>query len=329
MSDQPWSPKKQPIVSSSIGNCNTCGQSMKNTTTARLEGAGYACAGMLAGSLIMSWRRHLSFKMNLLAWVYDRLELFPNQVSVRNEQQSMDLVKRIRFGWKIAEYLPCFEGPRVQKTMDIAVPSREKDRTILCRAYRPNARGVLPVVLFVHGGGYSFGSIYVYDSLVRDLANRSKCCVVSVDYRLSPEHKFPSGLEDCEDVLSWIASIPTVLTQDMGSDPNQLAICGDSAGGTFCASLAVYAKQKSIRLSLQCLLYPNTSQYSIPHWRESQLPLPSDSAVLYSHGPMLNHTAVVWGCGTLEYSPRFQKFKNTNLSFLKYQINNTHSQGYT
>ena len=183
----------------------------------------------------------------------------------------------------------------MQKMLDVQVPSRDTGRNVPCRIYRPKARGTLPVFMFIHGGGYSFGSIYVYDSLVRELADKSKCVIVSVDYRLSPEHKFPSGLEDCEDVLDWISSRPETLVSAVNSDPNRVAVGGDSAGGNFTASVAVYAKQKGINLAIQCLVYPATSMYCIPHWRQPPLPLPSDSAVLYSKGPLLNYSPMVWG----------------------------------
>jgi acetyl esterase/lipase len=292
--------------------CESCGGASlgRERRSTTFDTAKIAIAGAMAASLIVSWRQHLSLKMNLLGWVYDRLELFPNSANVRTESESLALLRRHRLNWKVAEFLPQFEGPAMAKTFDVAVPSREEGRTIPCRVYKPKARGILPVVLFIHGGGYSFGSVRVYDSLVRDLASQSRCVFVSVDYRLSPEHKFPAGLEDSEDVLRWIAGSPKDLTQHAGANPGRLAVCGDSAGGNFAASVAVFAKSAGIQLLLQCLIYPNTSMFSIPHWRSPSVPLARDSAVRYSGGPMLNYSSLVWGTSGFAYLAQRLSFGN-------------------
>ena len=253
-----------------------------------------------AGTLFMTWRNHLSLKMNLLGYIFDRIELFPNFVSIKNEKESMELLQRHRRSWYLGEILSYLDGPRMAKQKDFQIPSREVGRTILVRVYQPKLTqkvNELPIVLFVHGGGWSFGSIQVYDNLVRSIAEASQCIFASVEYRLSPEHKFPNGLQDCEDALKWISGHPAELFQQefpMASK-TKLGICGDSAGGNYCASLAVFAKNSGINLAIQCLIYPATSAFCIPHWRQPPLPLSTDSAVLYSQGPLLNFSPIVWG----------------------------------
>jgi acetyl esterase len=94
------------------------------------------------------------------------------------------------------------------------------------RLYRPSAGAALPVLLYVHGGGWTFGSVDSHDRCMRLLAERSGAAVLGIDYRLAPEHPFPAGLEDVLDALDW-------LTRDgahQGLEPTRIALAGDSAG---------------------------------------------------------------------------------------------------
>jgi acetyl esterase len=123
------------------------------------------------------------------------------------------------------------------------------------RTYTPLGAGPFPVLLYIHGGGWVIGSRDSHDELCRSLCSRSAALVVSVDYRLSPEHKFPAALEDCYAVLNWYARQATEQV-----DRRRVAVAGDSAGGNLSAALALYARDKGgPPLRLQVLIYPVTN----------------------------------------------------------------------
>ena len=105
----------------------------------------------------------------------------------------------------------------------IQIPGAEG--SIKARVYNPEpeASALLPVLVYFHGGGWVMGSIETHDALCRDLTNQANIIVVSVDYRLAPEHKFPAGLEDCYAALSWVSK----NAQQLMADPNRLAIGGE------------------------------------------------------------------------------------------------------
>jgi len=123
------------------------------------------------------------------------------------------------------------------------------------------------------------GSIETHDALCRMLAARSECCVISVDYRLAPEHRFPTAVHDAFDALSWLhLNAPT-----LGIDPTRIAIGGDSAGGTLATVCAVLARDAQIPLSLQLLIYPGTSAHQ-----------DSASHRLYADGYLLSSQTIQW-----------------------------------
>jgi acetyl esterase len=125
---------------------------------------------------------------------------------------------------------------------------------IALRLYAPT-HDKLPLLLFFHGGGFVVGSIETHDVLCRELARLSGCAVVSVDYRLAPEHLFPAAFEDAWDALQWLLKTGASL----GLDASRMAVGGDSAGGTIAAALAHQAREAQIALALQLLIYPGTS----------------------------------------------------------------------
>jgi acetyl esterase len=123
------------------------------------------------------------------------------------------------------------------------------------RVYRPSEDDGLPVVVFLHGGGWTIGDIDCYDSLCRTLANESGATVVSVGYRLAPEHPFPAPLDDCFHALQWTAA----NASEFEADGSRLAIMGDSAGGNLAAVCALMARNAGAPdLRLQVLVYPVT-----------------------------------------------------------------------
>jgi len=123
------------------------------------------------------------------------------------------------------------------------------------RIYKPNDTHNLPLVAFYHGGGWVLGDIESHDRLCRLLANAADCIVVSVDYRLAPEHKFPAAPEDCYAALQWIVEHGAAL----GGDPSRVAVGGESAGGNLSAAVALMARDRQgPHLRYQLLLYPVT-----------------------------------------------------------------------
>ncbi len=112
-----------------------------------------------------------------------------------------------------------------------------------------------PCLVFIHGGGYVIGDRDTHDHVCRKLANETRAAVVSIDYRLAPEHKFPAGVEDCLAAANWIAANATSL----GIDPKKLAVGGDSAGGNLSAVLALAGRDGDApKFIYQALLYPGT-----------------------------------------------------------------------
>jgi acetyl esterase len=111
----------------------------------------------------------------------------------------------------------------------------------------------LPVLVYLHGGGFTVGNLETSDSTATELANASGCAVVNVDYRLAPEHPFPTPLEDCYAALSWVVDHAGAL----GVDGARIAVGGDSAGGNLSAAVCLLAKQRGgPAVRFQLLIYP-------------------------------------------------------------------------
>jgi acetyl esterase len=109
------------------------------------------------------------------------------------------------------------------------------------------------VLVYFHGGGWVLGSLEGSDHVSRELANTAGCLVVSVDYRLAPEHKFPAGLRDCEAAFEWAVANAT----SFGGDPARLAVGGDSAGGNLSTAVCLSARTRGRRAPIfQLLIYP-------------------------------------------------------------------------
>ena len=113
----------------------------------------------------------------------------------------------------------------------------------------------LPVLVYFHGGGFTIGSVATHDGLCRRLAHLSGCAVLSVDYRLAPEHKFPTAYNDAWDVVQWVAH----RGKAYGLQADKIAVGGDSAGGTLSAACAIAARDAGLPLALQLLFYPGVA----------------------------------------------------------------------
>lgn len=123
------------------------------------------------------------------------------------------------------------------------------------RIYRPEGEGPHPALVYLHGGGWVLCNLDTHDGTCRSLCNQAGCVVVSVDYRLAPEHRFPAGLEDCYAAVRWVAE----RSSELGVDPARIAVGGDSAGGNLTAAVTLLARERGgPRLVHQLLVYPVT-----------------------------------------------------------------------
>jgi len=145
----------------------------------------------------------------------------------------------------------------------VPIPSGE----IPVRIFSLASDAVLPVVVYFHGGGWTIGDVACYDNLCRKLAVATGLTVVSVDYRLAPEHAFPTAAEDCYAVTKWIAEHGA----ELGVDGSRLAVAGDSAGGNLAAVTSILARDRGApTIAFQLLFYPVIDgTMSFPSYKEN------------------------------------------------------------
>lgn len=152
----------------------------------------------------------------------------------------------------------------VSKVEDRQIPGPAGN--ILLRIYTPRDGGNLPVLVFFHGGGFTTGDFDTHDAQCRTLANRAGGIVVSVGYRLAPEHKFPAALDDADAATKWVGE----HALEIGGDPTRIAVGGDSAGGTLATVVAMLARdRRGPALVYQLLIQPNTdATLSTTSWQK-------------------------------------------------------------
>ena len=166
---------------------------------------------------------------------------------------------RPRTSWTIAETREKYLQMRVlagepkdlRRVEDRTIPGPEGEIPI--RLYAGQAEGHLAALIYLHGGRFISGNLDTHDRVCRDLAGRSGCLIVSVDYRLAPEHRFPAAAEDAFCVTAWAAA----YGEAVGIDTARIGVGGDSAGGNLAAGVALRARDEGHPpLKCQCLVYP-------------------------------------------------------------------------
>ena len=141
----------------------------------------------------------------------------------------------------------------VHQVLDLRMPATGGPLPL--RLYRPAGTAARqPALVYFFGGGWTLGQIDTCDGICRTLANAVGCVVIAVGYRLAPEHKFPGAVNDCHEAVSWIAE----HAEELGVDPERLAVGGDSAGGNLAAAVTLLARRDGPPLAAQLLVYPNT-----------------------------------------------------------------------
>jgi acetyl esterase len=149
--------------------------------------------------------------------------------------------------------VPIDPGAPMAKVVDIKLITPGGDLPL--RIYQPRNATCLPVLVYFHGGGFVLGSIDSHDALVRNLALCADCLVVSVDYRLAPEHRFPAAVDDCIAAVRWVHT----HASEIEADATRIAVGGDSAGGNLAAVVALRLRDVGgPMLAGQLLIYPVT-----------------------------------------------------------------------
>src|SRR5215472_912362 len=167
----------------------------------------------------------------------------------------------------------------VDRVEERSVPGPASD--IRLRLYWPNGAAPLPAIVYYHGGGHVIGSLDTHDLVARNLCAGTEALVVSVDYRMGPEHKFPAAVDDSFAALKWVHA----NAKHLGADPDRIGVHGDSAGANLAAVVALKARDAGgPRLRLQSLVYP-VADYG----------LVGDSYAKYAQGyGLLTRESMVW-----------------------------------
>jgi acetyl esterase len=170
-------------------------------------------------------------------------------------------------------------GPAVHQVSDSTIDGPHGP--VAVRLYRPVAAPTLPAIVYFHGGGMVLGDLDACDAFARRLAVASGAAVVSVGYRLAPEHRYPVANDEAQAAVVWVRQHAAAL----GLDPARIGVAGDSAGGSLAASTALRLRDAAgPRLALQVLLYPGLERYHPGRASMREL----------ADGPMLTARDIVW-----------------------------------
>lgn len=173
---------------------------------------------------------------------------------------------------------PIAENLKVGKIEDRRIPGPGGE--ILLRIYRPEGTGPFPIVMNYHGGGWVIGDVDTADGQCREVCRRANMVVVSVDYRLAPEHRFPAAADDCYAATVWTAA----HAGEFGGDATRIAVAGDSAGGNLAAVVALMSRDRNgPAIKFQLLVYPVTNgRFDTPSYTEN------------GEGYMLTKASMIW-----------------------------------
>lgn len=184
--------------------------------------------------------------------------------AIIDEPQDMDLKHptewRIKANFETIAYLtnlfkPCFCYKRIMTIKTDNVLMHCEDHDVPVRVYIPEGEGPFPVMIFYHGGGWSMNNLDVYDFVPRYFAKYGNILVITPEYRLAPEYRFPKGLNDAYSTLVWAYE----NAEKYGGDTGSVSVCGDSAGGNFAAAVSLMARdRKGPEIHKQFLIYPAT-----------------------------------------------------------------------
>ena len=147
-------------------------------------------------------------------------------------------------------------APKILKSINIKIPvENQKIRARYYRGINKDEKELLPLTIFFHGGGWVIGDLDTHDVVCRQLANEGQFDVLAIDYRMGPEHRFPTAIDDAINSINWVNKNPL----DLPIMNNKIAVCGDSAGGNIAAVCCINSKiNAEPRIKFQALIYPST-----------------------------------------------------------------------
>ena len=193
--------------------------------------------------------------------------------------------KQAREMYLVARFATNPEPPELESAKPLAIPAPHG--SIPARIYTPktlrNKDGLAPCLVFLHGGGFVIGNIDSHDVVCRKLAHEGELIVISVDYRLAPEHKFPAAVEDAITATKWVAA----NARELGVDAGRIMVGGDSAGGNLAAVTAIALRDGGPKLAGQVLIYPSTD-FAMNHPSHSE----PETSILLTHSVIkwfINH----------------------------------------
>ena len=184
------------------------------------------------------------------------------------------------------------DGREMALVRDVAIDGPGGDLPV--RGYRPEIeRGAAPpgTLVFYHGGLFALGTLASADDVCRELAARTGCLVLSVDYRLAPEHPFPAAVDDAYAALEWAREHADAF----GGDPTRLGVAGTSAGGGLAAATALRAAENDLDLDVQALCYPMLSATSVVDTSPADATVRYDSYREHADAALLTTADVAWG----------------------------------
>jgi acetyl esterase len=195
--------------------------------------------------ILLGWMHTAHGWLTAPAAVIAKLTDLQASLSSNQSVAEMRASRRAASGWFMAE------PPQLAEVRNLEISG--PGGPLPLRIYLPESSSPLPVILFFHGGGWVIGDLDSHDNLSRHLALKTGAAVVSVDYRLAPEHAFPAALDDAYAALLWVAGNAHTFNGDAG----RIAVAGDSAGGNLAAALSLLARERQgPRITAQILIYP-------------------------------------------------------------------------